>query len=69
MLTYTLNDNTYNMFTILYPEHCINRKKVLTCVCRYNYVCMCVRTRESTFSWCLKKSSMMHDDHSHWQPD
>ena len=30
---------------------------------------MCVRTRESAFSWCLKKSSMMHDDHSHWQPD
>ena len=23
---------------------------------------MCVRTCESAFSWCLKKSSMMHDD-------
>ena len=23
-------------------------------------MCMCVRTRESTFSWRLKKSSMMH---------
>ena len=25
-------------------------------------MCMCVRTCESAFSWCLKKSSMMHDD-------
>ena len=24
------------------------------------YVCACVRTHESAFSWCLKKSSMMH---------
>ena len=31
-------------------------------VCIYNDVCMCVRTRESAFSWCLKKSSMVHDD-------
>ena len=23
---------------------------------------MCVRSRESAFSWCMKKSSMMHDD-------
>ena len=32
----------------------------VVCVCRYNDVCMCVRTRGSAFSWCLK-SSMMHE--------
>ena len=63
MLTYTLNDNI--IWLQLYPEHFINKYSInVVCVCRYNDVCMCVGTRESAFSWCLKKSSIMHDNRS-----
>ena len=60
MLTNTLNDNI--IWLQLHPEHFKNKSKVVMCVCIYDDVCMCVRTRESAFSWCLKKSIMMHDD-------
>ena len=32
--------------------------------CRYVWMCVRRPTRESAFSWCLKKSSMVHDDRS-----
>ena len=30
-------------------------------MCVYQVYNKCVRTRESAFSWCLRKSIMMHD--------
>ena len=57
MLTFTLNDSI--ICIQYYIMNTVSTGKV-SCACRY--VWMCVRTRESAFSWCLKKSSMVHDD-------
>ena len=63
MLTFTLNDNTIMIclhYSIL--NNVLTGKSLMQCVYVDIHVCMCVRSRESAFSWCLKKSSMKHYD-------